>query len=277
MRECCKNLFCYDTDQILRDIAWRDYFVGKARDARPLTRNGPGVRGLWDDIGCHRQTTMHQGAPGRLRQTRPMAAPEAGDSLRSGHAVVLGGSMAGLLAARALAYRFSRVTVVERDAPPATPAHRKGVPQDQHIHVLLSAGATILENFFPGFKQELLAAGALTFDCGSAARWFHHGVWKNRAHAGVLLLAQSRPFLEWHVRRRLAALPNVAFVAGDGIELLPDADGGRVRGARVRRRDGSGVEEDCLAELIVETSGRGSHVPKRLNAMDTNWCPRRPS
>ena len=181
--------------------------------------------------------------------------------------------MAGLLAGRALADRFSRVTVVERDASPATPGHRKGVPQDQHIHVLLSSGATLLERFFPGLTEELLASGALTFDCGSAARWFHHGVWKYRGHAGVPLLAQSRPFLEWHVRRRLAALPNVAFVAGDAIELFPDADGRSVRGVRVRRRDGLGVEEDCLADLVVETAGRGSHVPKWLDAMGYQQAP----
>ena len=131
--------------------------------------------------------------------------------------------MAGLLAACALARHFARVTVVERDAAPEAPGHRKGVPQDQHIHVLLRSGAEILERFFPGFTQELIAAGAETFDCGRDARWFHHGVWKSRPFSGVPLLAQSRPFLEWHLRRRLALLPNVAFAAGDAVELLADA------------------------------------------------------
>jgi len=175
--------------------------------------------------------------------------------------------MAGLLAARALAEHFSRVTVVERDPPPAAPGHRKGVPQDQHIHVLLSSGALTLERFFPGLTAELVAAGAETFDCGSDARWFHHGVWKVRQHAGVPLLAQSRPFLEWHVRRRLAALPNVVFVAGDATELLTDADRRRVQGVRVRRRDGSAAEDDLVADLVVETAGRGSHVPKWLDEL----------
>ena len=195
-----------------------------------------------------------------------MAASDTPDSLRSGHAVVLGGGMAGLLAARALADHFSRVTVVERDPAPAAPGHRKGVPQDQHIHVLLSAGASALERFFPGFTEELIAAGGETFDCGSDARWFHHGVWKVRQHAGVPLLAQSRPFLEWHVRRRLAALSDVAFASGDASELLTDADRRRVQGVRVRRRDGS-AEDDIAADLVVETGGRGSHVPKWLDAM----------
>ena len=175
--------------------------------------------------------------------------------------------MAGLLAAAALARHFSRVTVVERDTPPPTPEHRKGVPQDQHIHVLLCSGAAILEQFFPRLTEELIAAGAETFDCGSDARWFHHGVWKVREHSGVPLLAQSRPFLEWHVRRRLAAMPNVAFVAGDASELLTDADRQRVRGVRVRLRDGSAAEVDIDAVVVAETGGRGSHVPQWLEAM----------
>jgi 2-polyprenyl-6-methoxyphenol hydroxylase-like FAD-dependent oxidoreductase len=196
-----------------------------------------------------------------------MAIQELSRHSRAEHAAVLGGSMAGLLAALALSRHFERVTVVERDAPPTEPGHRKGVPQDQHIHVLLSAGADILEEFFPGLTQELIAAGALTFDCGSDARWFHHGVWKVREHSDVPLLAQSRPFLEWHVRRRLGMLPNVAFVAGDAVDLLTDHGKLAVQGVRVRRRDGTAAEEDIAASLVVETAGRGSHVPQWLEAM----------
>lgn len=45
------------------------------------------------------------------------------------HAVVLGASMAGLAAARALCEHFERVTLVERDALGDVPGKRKGVPQ----------------------------------------------------------------------------------------------------------------------------------------------------
>ena len=175
--------------------------------------------------------------------------------------------MAGLLAAAALSRHFSRVTVVERDAAPPAPEHRKGVPQDQHIHVLLYSGATILEQLFPGLTEELILAGAETFDCGGDARWFHHGVWKLRQNSDVPLLAQSRPFLEWHVRRRLAAMPNVAFIGADASELLTDVDRRRIQGVRVRLRDGSSAEVDLPAELVVESGGRGSHVPQWLEAM----------
>lgn len=46
-----------------------------------------------------------------------------------GQAVVLGGSMSGLLAARVLADAYEQVTVVERDVLPEAGMPRKGVPQ----------------------------------------------------------------------------------------------------------------------------------------------------
>ena len=50
------------------------------------------------------------------------------------HAVVLGASIAGMLAARVLSDHYARVTVIERDDVPEGPAHRRGVPQGRHVH-----------------------------------------------------------------------------------------------------------------------------------------------
>mgnify|MGYP001770913637 CR=1 FL=1 len=56
------------------------------------------------------------------------------------HAVVIGASMGGLLAARALADHYERVTVLERDTFPEVGMNRKGVLQGYHAHSLLSIG-----------------------------------------------------------------------------------------------------------------------------------------
>src|SRR6266540_3841881 len=65
--------------------------------------------------------------------------PMRSSDLRSGEeAVVIGGSMAGLLAARVLADRFDRVTVIDRDRFPDGAKFRKGVPQSRHLHGLLA-------------------------------------------------------------------------------------------------------------------------------------------
>jgi len=75
------------------------------------------------------------------------------------HAVVLGASMSGLLAARVLADAYQQVTVVDRDVLPARAADRKGVPQGRHAHALLPRGAQILDELLPGTLAGLVAAG----------------------------------------------------------------------------------------------------------------------
>ena len=69
------------------------------------------------------------------------------------HAVVLGASMGGLLAARVLADAYQRVTIVDRDLLPERAADRQGVPQGRHAHALLARGAQILEELFPGLLR----------------------------------------------------------------------------------------------------------------------------
>jgi len=67
-------------------------------------------------------------------------------------AVVLGASMAGLLAARVLADSYAQVTVIDRDELPETPMHRRGVPQGRHVHALLARGRQALESCSPGSR-----------------------------------------------------------------------------------------------------------------------------
>ena len=80
------------------------------------------------------------------------------------HAVVIGGSIAGLLAARVLADTFERVTIIERDRFPAGPEFRKGVPQARHVHALLGRGNHLLEHFLPGFTAMLIEHGGQRSD-----------------------------------------------------------------------------------------------------------------
>lgn len=79
-------------------------------------------------------------------------------------AIVIGASMGGLLAARALADYYGEVTVVERDALPDVYEPRKGVPQGRHAHGLLARGREVLEQLFPGFTEEMVAQGATSGD-----------------------------------------------------------------------------------------------------------------
>jgi hypothetical protein len=64
------------------------------------------------------------------------------------HALVIGGSLAGLFAARVLTGSFDTVTIVDRDIFPVAPDHRKGVPQSYHAHGLLATCASYLGHPF---------------------------------------------------------------------------------------------------------------------------------
>ena len=114
-----------------------------------------------------------------------------------GDAVVIGGSMAGLLAARVLADFFETVTVIERDERSELPEPRRGVPQGRHAHGLLLRGQDTICRLFPGVREELLAAGAMPVNMGRDVKWFHFGVWKCRYHSALDFISASRPLIEW--------------------------------------------------------------------------------
>jgi 2-polyprenyl-6-methoxyphenol hydroxylase-like FAD-dependent oxidoreductase len=80
------------------------------------------------------------------------------------HAVVLGASMAGLLAARVLADAYAQVTVIDRDQLAEASTHRRGVPHGRHAHALLARGQQALEELFPGLTGDLIAQGVPTGD-----------------------------------------------------------------------------------------------------------------
>jgi 2-polyprenyl-6-methoxyphenol hydroxylase-like FAD-dependent oxidoreductase len=185
-----------------------------------------------------------------------------------GHAVVVGGSMAGLLAARALADAYSQVTVVERDQLVASGSPRRGVPQGGHIHALLARGQQVLEELFPGLTDELVAQGAPVGDALGSARLLFGGHRLARAEVGLTALSASRPLLEEHVRTRVAALPGVTLAPpADVVGLLLSPDGRRITGVRLLRRADGSTEEALEADVVVDATGRSSRAPAWLEAL----------
>jgi 2-polyprenyl-6-methoxyphenol hydroxylase-like FAD-dependent oxidoreductase len=183
-------------------------------------------------------------------------------------AVVLGASMAGLLAARVLAEAYAQVTVIDRDQLPEGSAQRRGVPQGHHLHALLARGQQALEELFPGLTAELVAQGVPAGDMLASARVYLSGYRLRQARTGLVLLCASRPVLEGHVRARVRALPNVAVLEScDIMGLAATPDGRRVTGVRVQRREGGSAEEVLGADLVVDATGRGSRTPVWLEAL----------
>ncbi|MGH9940744.1 MAG: NAD(P)/FAD-dependent oxidoreductase [Pyrinomonadaceae bacterium] len=187
-----------------------------------------------------------------------------------GHALVIGGSLAGLLAARVLADHFDRVTIVERDDYPPGPAPRRGVPQARHVHALMRRGQLLLDELFPGLPGQLVAAGALVLDSAREMAMLTPAGWAVRFPSDLSMLACTRDLIDWYVRRRLKLFPQISFREGGTVtRLLPQTSGRRVAGAVVRFGDqsGEGEEQTILADLVVDASGRGSRAPQWLKEL----------
>jgi flavin-dependent dehydrogenase len=182
-------------------------------------------------------------------------------------AVVIGASLAGLIAARVLRDRFDEVLIVERDHVPQGPEPRGGVPQAKHIHVLLVRGAQILEELFPGFRDELIGGGAPTVDWPSEVLWLAPAGWVQRTGKPFELISPSRDFLDWVVRTRVLATEGVQLLEGqEATGLVAEAGRARVAGVTVRSR-ADGAKTQMEADLVVDASGRNSKAPAWLGAL----------
>lgn len=179
-------------------------------------------------------------------------------------AVVLGGSMAGLLAARVLAESYHEVLVVDRDKVLGVSSPRKGAPHTVHAHGLHARGHLILEELFPNLTDELSAAGVPIGDLGEM-RWYFDAKRLRPARTGLTSITAPRPVLEHHVRSRVATLPNVKFLERhDILGLVGTPDRARIVGVRVQRRVPHATEEVLDADLVVDATGRGSRTPAWL-------------
>lgn len=178
------------------------------------------------------------------------------------HAVVLGAGMAGLLAARVLARRFSRVTVIERDELPSGEAvFRPGVPQSRHTHVLWSRGVELIELMLPGITGKLLAAGAVLAESPRDFLWLSPADWFGPVPGARVLLA-SRELLDSAVRREVLRNPRVRIRGGSTAAALVAAPDGRtVTGVELR----DGVR--LAARLVVDATGRTSKAPAWLASL----------
>ncbi|HEY7853413.1 MAG TPA: FAD-dependent oxidoreductase, partial [Caulobacteraceae bacterium] len=181
-------------------------------------------------------------------------------------AVVIGAGMGGLAASGALAPWFDKVTVVERDALPEEPAQRLGALQGRHVHALLAGGQRALESLFPGFVEEITAAGAVAVRANADVRFEAVGVesWPQRDF-GWVTYCVSRPLLEFVVRS-MAARAGVEFRPRSRVlGLEAGADGGAIAAVQVEY-DG-GRTERLAADLVIDASGRAGPTLKLLKAL----------
>jgi flavin-dependent dehydrogenase len=184
------------------------------------------------------------------------------------HAIVIGGGIAGLLAARVLLNHFEKVTLLERDHYPEEPVFRPGVPQGRHVHVLLLRGQRLLETFFPGLLQKLLAQGAIRHEYANGTLYYYGG---GRCPRTTTLLQGwncSRLLIEWQIRQELTKYDQLQMIEGHEVcGLLFHQD--TVLGVQYRARNHTlkNPRQDLYADLVIDTSGSSSRVPQWLQEL----------
>lgn len=184
------------------------------------------------------------------------------------HAVVVGGSMVGLCAARVLSRHFDHVTVLDRDVLPTGTPERAGVPQGRHVHALLVRGRRELNHLFPDFDKLMLERGAHEIDFGNDFATLRTWGWEPRTPTGLSTLFASRGLIESTVRELLLEHTNVSFSERTAVTGLGVSQHAPRRIDRVHVVPREAGDPDVLeADLVVDTSGRTSKAPEWLSAL----------
>jgi 2-polyprenyl-6-methoxyphenol hydroxylase-like FAD-dependent oxidoreductase len=187
------------------------------------------------------------------------------------HAVVIGGSIAGLMSARVLADYFDSVTVLERDQIDSAPAVHKSIPQGNHVHGIWPSGMGVMTSLYPGFLAKLEQLGSIGSRLGKEVAVYFpdskayslSGTVREPRDLGIDFYQQSRGLLEHCVRQSTLECPNVDFQANCSVDALICRNGG-VTGARCGR---DGDATTIKADLVIDTGGRGSRVTRWLARM----------
>ena len=187
------------------------------------------------------------------------------DFKQLGKAIIIGGSIAGMLSARVLTDYFERVIILDRDSLPQDPQARRGVPQSVQPHVLLTKGYRLLTEFFPNIDSQLEQKGALNIDWAREFQFYTEGNWAAKLEhpSDIVSVTCSRYLLEWTIRQELLKLPKIEIreqskVAG----LLYEAAIEKITGVKLDS------DEQITADLVVDASGRSSKASQWLAAID---------
>jgi 2-polyprenyl-6-methoxyphenol hydroxylase-like FAD-dependent oxidoreductase len=180
------------------------------------------------------------------------------------HATVIGGGMAGMLAATAIARHVDRVTVIESDTFPDSPAPRKGLPQGHHNHMLFGGGALALDKLLPGTSELLYGRGAHHLRIGERMLMLSPQGWSRRFSGDSFVVTCTRALLDHVVRAQVLSYHKISVIQpARAIGLIGDR--GRVTGV-LAERDGQAAET-ISADFVIDATGRRSNAPQWLTQL----------
>ena len=188
------------------------------------------------------------------------------------NAIVIGGSIAGLMAARVLSDFFEQVTVLERDSIADHPAVHKSVPHGNHLHALMLGGQNVMMSLYPNFTERLQKLGAVRFRSGQDIGFYSEygkayspsGSIKEPRNLGSFGFSQSRGLLEYCLRQCTLETPNLKLRTETPVHSLI-CENGRVNGVKI---GGTGGDVSLTADLVVDAGGRGSRALRWLAEND---------
>ena len=172
-------------------------------------------------------------------------------------AIVMGGSIAGYLAARVLSEHFKEVVVIEKDSYTDDNSIRSGIPQANHVHILLVRGREILEDFFPNLEKELLKAGANKIDFLNDSRYRLPSGWAPKFDSGLNTFACTRMLLENTIRQQIQKISKIKIEEGKQITSFVAEKSNKIS---LKTKE----NEEIQGDLIVDCTGRNTKTPTWL-------------
>jgi 2-polyprenyl-6-methoxyphenol hydroxylase-like FAD-dependent oxidoreductase len=184
---------------------------------------------------------------------------------KQGRAVVLGASIAGLFAGRVLADFFDEVLLLDKESLNEELTTRKAVPQGDHIHGIATPTFHTLQRFLPELIQDLVDGGAHVFDGGKDWKFHIYGNYLAHGETGQTLIASTRPFFEYHLRRRVTGIGNIDIRTEHRFKnWVTGSNNERVEGIVVSSAAG---DVELNADLFVDARGRSSTLSKELHSL----------
>ncbi|GCD95680.1 FAD-dependent oxidoreductase [Embleya hyalina] len=181
-------------------------------------------------------------------------------------AVVIGASVAGLLAAAAIRHVFDEVVLLERDILPVGEELRPGVPQAGSCHFLLYPGAAAMDELVPGFVDLIVRDGARHVNIGETLILSRDGVSIPGRRMGMPVTLASRNFLETRLRARVREMAGITIRDGATVTGLV-GDTRRVVGVSVAAGTPDPGTATLTADLVIDAGGRTSRSARWLTEL----------